>query len=67
MVAPLTQGAKVGTVTYSYKTDGMEQAQEKTVDLITTAAVEEAGWFKMLFRAIGSFFGDLFDGIKNLF
>lgn len=67
LVAPLAQGAKVGTVTYSYKTDGMDQPQEKTVDLITTAAVEEAGWFKMLFRAIGSFFGDLFDGIKNLF
>ncbi|MFB5269101.1 D-alanyl-D-alanine carboxypeptidase family protein [Paenibacillus enshidis] len=67
LVAPLKQGDKVGTVTYSYKADGMKQPQEKTVELITAANVEEAGWFKMFFRAIGSFFADLFGNIKNLF
>ncbi|MDQ0050876.1 D-alanyl-D-alanine carboxypeptidase (penicillin-binding protein 5/6) [Paenibacillus polymyxa] len=67
LVAPLKQGAKVGTITYTYKTDGVDKGQTKTVDLVTTTAVEESGWFRMLFRAIGDFFGDLFQGIKNLF
>ncbi|WP_311080994.1 D-alanyl-D-alanine carboxypeptidase family protein [Paenibacillus polymyxa] len=67
LVAPLKQGAKVGTITYTYKTDGVDKGQTKTVDLVTTTAVEEGGWFRMLFRAIGGFFGDMFQGIKNLF
>ncbi|MFB5679203.1 D-alanyl-D-alanine carboxypeptidase family protein [Paenibacillus terreus] len=67
LVAPLKQGEKVGTVTYTYKADGMDKPQTKTVDLITSTNVEEAGWFKMFFRAIGGFFADLFGSIKNLF
>ncbi|MDP4099253.1 D-alanyl-D-alanine carboxypeptidase [Paenibacillus sp. P96] len=67
LLAPLKQGDKVGTVTYTYKAKGMDQPQEKTVDLITTTNVEEAGWFRMFFRAIGGFFADLFGSIKNLF
>jgi D-alanyl-D-alanine carboxypeptidase (penicillin-binding protein 5/6) len=45
----------------------MSQVQEKTVNLITAEEAEKAGWFKLLMRAIGEFFGDLFTGIKNLF
>ncbi|MFM9281989.1 D-alanyl-D-alanine carboxypeptidase family protein [Paenibacillus jiagnxiensis] len=67
LVAPLKQGEKVGAVTYTYKADGMDKPQQKTVDLITATNVEEAGWFKMFFRAIGGFFADLFGNIKNLF
>lgn len=66
LVAPIKQGTKVGTVTYTYKVEGME-AQAKTVNLITSEEAPKAGWFKLLFRAIGSFFGDLFSGVKNLF
>ncbi|WP_410772453.1 D-alanyl-D-alanine carboxypeptidase family protein [Fontibacillus sp. BL9] len=67
LTAPLKQGTKVGTVTYSFKPDGMNQTLEKKVNLITTEDVEKAGWFKLLMRAIGDFFRDLFNGIKNLF
>ncbi|MNZ30742.1 D-alanyl-D-alanine carboxypeptidase DacA precursor [compost metagenome] len=67
LVAPLKQGTKVGTVTYSYKADGLNETLEKTVDLITAEDADKAGWFKLLLRAIGEFFSDLFNGIKNLF
>ncbi|MNP11607.1 D-alanyl-D-alanine carboxypeptidase DacA precursor [compost metagenome] len=67
LVAPLKQGTKVGTVTYSYKVDGLDQPLEKTVNLITAEDAEKAGWFKLVLRAIGEFFSDLFNGIKNLF
>ncbi|WP_438286910.1 D-alanyl-D-alanine carboxypeptidase family protein [Paenibacillus hubeiensis] len=66
LVAPIKAGTKVGTVTYTYKADGMEP-QEKTVNLITAEDAEKGGWFRLFFRAIKDFFVDLFDGIKNLF
>nr|WP_172200115.1 D-alanyl-D-alanine carboxypeptidase family protein [Saccharibacillus qingshengii] len=65
--APVAKGDKVGTATYTYKAEGMTEAQTKTVDLVASADVEKAGWFKQLLRAIGGFFSDLFEGIKNLF
>ncbi|MRN57306.1 D-alanyl-D-alanine carboxypeptidase family protein [Paenibacillus monticola] len=67
LVAPISQSSKVGKVTYSYQVKGISQAQQKTVNLITAEEAEKAGWFKLLLRAIGEFFGDLFSGIKNLF
>lgn len=66
-VAPIAGASKVGKVTYSYQVEGITQVQEKTVNLITAEEAEKAGWFKLLMRAIGEFFGDLFKGIKNLF
>lgn len=65
--APLPKGTKVGSVTYSLKPDGMNQTLEKTVDLVTAQDAEKANWFKLFMRAIGDFFSDLFNGIKNLF
>jgi D-alanyl-D-alanine carboxypeptidase (penicillin-binding protein 5/6) len=67
LTAPLPKGTKVGTVTYTLKPDGMNQTLEKTVDLITSQDAEKANWFKLFMRAIGDFFSDLFNGIKNLF
>lgn len=67
LIAPIAGASKVGKVTYTYQIEGMSQAQEKTVNLITAEEAEKAGWFKLLMRAIGEFFGDLFTGIKNLF
>ncbi|MBW4085159.1 D-alanyl-D-alanine carboxypeptidase family protein [Paenibacillus sp. S150] len=67
LVAPIAGASKVGKVTYSYQVEGITQIQEKTVNLITAEEAEKAGWFKLLMRAIGEFFGDLFKGIKNLF
>ncbi len=66
LVAPIAQGTKVGKVTYTYKVNGINP-QQKTVNLITSEEAEKAGWFTLLFRAIGSFFSDIFSGIKNLF
>ncbi|GGO09867.1 D-alanyl-D-alanine carboxypeptidase [Saccharibacillus kuerlensis] len=65
--APVAKGDKVGTATYTYQAKGMPEAQTKTVDLIASSDVEKAGWFKQLMRAIGGFFSDLFESIKNLF
>ena len=67
LVAPLAKGTKVGTITYTYKIDGMSDAQVKTVNLVTADEVEKGGWFRLLFRGIKDLFVDLFDGIKNLF
>lgn len=67
LVAPIKKGAKVGTITYTYKAEGMDQAQTKTVNLVTSEEVEKGSWFRLFFRAIKDLFVDLFDGIKNLF
>ncbi len=67
LVAPIKQGTKVGTITYTYKVDGIEKPQTKTVNLITSDEVEKGSWLRLFFRAIKEMFGDLFDGIKNLF
>ncbi len=67
MVAPIKKGTKVGTITYTYKADGIDKAQTKTVNLVTSEEVEKGGWFRLFFRAIGEMFSDLFKGIKNLF
>ncbi|MEC0242693.1 D-alanyl-D-alanine carboxypeptidase [Paenibacillus dokdonensis] len=67
LVAPIKKGTKVGTITYTYKADGIDKAQTKTVNLVTSEEVEKGGWFRLFFRAIGEMFSDLFEGIKNLF
>ncbi|WP_433944893.1 D-alanyl-D-alanine carboxypeptidase family protein [Paenibacillus sp. SN-8-1] len=67
LTAPLPKGTKVGTITYTYKSDSSSAPAEKTVNLITAEEAEKAGWFKLLLRAIGQFFVDLFNAIKNLF
>ncbi|MNR23852.1 D-alanyl-D-alanine carboxypeptidase DacA precursor [compost metagenome] len=67
LTAPLPKGTKVGTITYTYKADNASAPAEQTVNLITADEAEKAGWFKLLLRAIGQFFVDLFNAIKNLF
>ncbi|MBT2765598.1 D-alanyl-D-alanine carboxypeptidase family protein [Paenibacillus sp. ISL-20] len=67
LTAPVAKDTKVGTVTYTYKIEGMKDTQTETVNLITAEEVEKAGWFSLFLRAIGDFFADLFDSIKNLF
>ncbi len=65
--APIEAGTKAGTITYTYQVEGMDGVQEQTVNLVTSEKVEKAGWFRLMFRGIGDFFGDMFDSIKNLF
>src|SRR5690606_39475914 len=67
VVAPLKQGTELGSVTYSYKVPSSDEPVEKTVKLITAQDADKANWFKLFLRAIGDFFKDLFNGIKNLF
>lgn len=67
LTAPVKKGTKAGTVTYTYKIEGMKNVQKGTVDLVTYEDTEKAGWFKLFLRAIQQFFADLFESIKNLF
>ncbi|MNF05667.1 D-alanyl-D-alanine carboxypeptidase DacA precursor [compost metagenome] len=67
LVAPIPVGSVVGTVTYKYTDSETQQTLEHTVNLITSEDAEKAGWFRLLFRAIGDFFTGLFKGIVNLF
>lgn len=67
LTAPVKNGTKVGTVTYSFKVEGSNAPIQQTVNLVTSQDVEKAGWFKLFMRAIGDFFHDLFGSIKNLF
>ncbi len=65
IVAPIKQGDILGTVTLTY--DGPMGEEEQTINLVAAQDVEKGSWIRLLFRAIGNFFGDIFDGIKNLF
>lgn len=67
LVAPIKQGDKVGTVTYTYKDPASQKDKSVTVDLIAAEEAKKAGWFKLLLRAIGDFFAGLFNGIVDLF
>jgi D-alanyl-D-alanine carboxypeptidase (penicillin-binding protein 5/6) len=59
LVAPITKGDVLGTVKVNY------QGYEKTTNLIATADVVQASWFRLMFRAIGSFFSDMLAGAKS--
>ncbi|WP_405456980.1 D-alanyl-D-alanine carboxypeptidase family protein [Paenibacillus sp. HJGM_3] len=63
--APIKTGDVLGTATVKYA--GME----KKVNLVASQDMEKGSWFRLFFRAIKNFFGDVFSGIasglKNLF
>ncbi|CAM3116002.1 D-alanyl-D-alanine carboxypeptidase family protein [Paenibacillus sediminis] len=67
VVAPIKAGTKVGTITYTYKVDGTNQTEQRTVNLVAAQDVDKASGFRLFFRSIKNFFVDLFDGVKNLF
>jgi len=67
LVAPIAQGDKVGTVTYKYKDPSTQEEKTVTIDLIASEEVSKASWWRLLFRAIGNFFSNLFQGIVDLF
>ncbi|MFC4602052.1 D-alanyl-D-alanine carboxypeptidase family protein [Cohnella hongkongensis] len=67
LVAPIAQGDKVGTVTYQYKDPSTQEDKTITIDLIAAEEVDKASWWRLLFRAIGNFFSNLFQGIVDLF
>jgi D-alanyl-D-alanine carboxypeptidase (penicillin-binding protein 5/6) len=63
LVAPITAGQVVGKATLHYK----DQPLNLSVPLIAQEDVEEASWIRLLFRAIGDWFGSIFNGIKGIF
>jgi D-alanyl-D-alanine carboxypeptidase (penicillin-binding protein 5/6) len=65
LIAPIKKGDITGTVTVTYE-DGSYKV-ENTVNLVAAQDVEKAGWFRLLFRSIGNFFGDMITGLKNIF
>jgi len=67
LVAPIKQGDKVGTVTYTYKDPATQKDKSVTIDLVAAEDAKKASWWRLLFRGIGEFFAGLFKGIVNLF
>lgn len=66
LVAPIERGQVLGRVTVSYVSPTGETLV-KEVNLVAAESAEKANWFVLFFRGIGEFFGNLFNGIKNLF
>ncbi len=70
LVAPIKKGEKVGYVAMKSKTNDygfITEDGEKlaSVDLVTAEAVEKANWFVLSMRAVGGFFGDVWDSIAS--
>jgi D-alanyl-D-alanine carboxypeptidase (penicillin-binding protein 5/6) len=57
--APIKKGQQIGTLTVTYNN------KPYTVKLVASADEQKAGWLRLLFRAIGNFFGDMFGNIKK--
>ncbi len=61
LVAPIKKGDTLGTAKVTY------EGTTQTIDLIAKEDVEKGSAIRLLFRAIGNFFGDIFSGIKGIF
>ncbi|MDZ5713822.1 D-alanyl-D-alanine carboxypeptidase family protein [Jeotgalibacillus haloalkalitolerans] len=68
LTAPIEEGAQVGTINmaaaggeYGFLDDSMASSLESEV--VTTESVEKANWFILSMRAVGGFFGGLWDTI----
>lgn len=44
---------------------GFINENDTQTEVVTTETVERAGWFSLMFQAIGDFFGNLWDGTKG--
>lgn len=71
LTAPIKEGEKVGYVTLEakgkkdqgYLTDKGTNASKASV--VTVDSVEKANWFVLSMRAVGGFFGDIWDSITS--
>ncbi|MEH6945274.1 D-alanyl-D-alanine carboxypeptidase family protein [Bacillus sp. JJ722] len=71
LTAPIKKGEKIGYVTvqsekndYGFLTkDGEKLA---SVDLVAAEDVEKANWFVLSMRAVGGFFGDVWDSVSSM-
>jgi D-alanyl-D-alanine carboxypeptidase (penicillin-binding protein 5/6) len=66
LVAPIELGQTLGKVTVTYVTP-IGETIKKEIDLVAAEPAEKASWFTLFMRAIGDFFKNMFNGIKNLF
>lgn len=62
LTAPSKKGTTVGTISANAKGDtlGYLEGAGNTTALVTTKAVQKAGFLRLMFRGIGNFFSNLF-------
>lgn len=71
LVAPVKKGEKVGYLTLESKNGKdlgflTEEGQKNiSVDVVAAETVEKSNWFVLTMRAIGGFFGDMWNGITD--
>lgn len=69
LIAPLEKGEKIGTVMVKYSGEGSDYGfitdKVATSELVTAEEVKKANWFTLSMRAIGNFFGGLWDKITG--
>ncbi|MBP0727318.1 D-alanyl-D-alanine carboxypeptidase [Bacillus sp. RG28] len=66
VLAPVKKGTKVGTIDITSKNnDDLGYVTDHASDLVTAHSVDKANWFVLSFRAIGSFFGNVWHGIVH--
>lgn len=64
--APVEKGQNVGTLTFSFEGDDLgylDGSEHKAISVVTSEAVDRAGFFSVL----GTWFGDFFSGVMNRF
>lgn len=59
LVAPITKGQLLGTVTVTYN------GKEQTTNLVATEDVEKGSWIRLMLRAVKDFFVDMVSGSKK--
>ncbi len=70
LVAPVKKGDKVGYLTLESDNSDLgfltEEGQKNiSVDVVAAETVEKSNWFVLSMRAIGGFFGDMWDSITG--
>ncbi|MFC0560265.1 D-alanyl-D-alanine carboxypeptidase family protein [Halalkalibacter alkalisediminis] len=67
--APFEAGTEVGSLALVYEGEQAEEflyaSQKAEVPVVTDTAVEKAGWFSMMMRAIGGFFQGVWTGVAD--
>jgi serine-type D-Ala-D-Ala carboxypeptidase (penicillin-binding protein 5/6) len=71
LTAPIKKGDKIGYVTVQSKKEDFgfltkEGQKLASTDLIASEDVEKANWFVLSMRAIGGFFGDVWDSVSSM-
>ena len=71
LTAPIKKGDKIGYVTVESKDDNHgflteNGAKSVQVDLIASEDVEKANWFVLSMRAVGDFFGNVWDSVSSM-